>query len=298
MFEISRSDPTNLTRLGDAVPTAPFPISVAVLPAENLVCVGIGGFTAGISCATYSAITGIGEMDELRPYFSAQNPPPASGQFSEVGSIFFNDKGTALFTAVKGNLIPGALGLGNFLSAFPVANGAVSRNQVISYPDNVSFLYGSTWIPGTDKILTTDLTGAAVFNVNASYQTDTTEFTTPILNNTCTCWATVSATTGTGFVTDPALSRLAEVDLDTGEILKAIVVEPASGLLDLAAARDRLYVLAVGGLTGVPPTVAVFDISGGRGTVRQIQNYNPLLATGPNSAGISVNSQGMALYLG
>ena len=298
LFEISRSDPTNLTRIGGAVSTAPFPISVAVLPTESLVCVGVGGFTAGVSCATYSATTGIGELDELRPFFSSQNPAPASGQFSEIGALFFNDEGTALFTAVKGNQIPGALGQGRFLSAFPVANGTVSRTQVTSYPDGVTFLYGSTFIPGTDKILTTDLTGAAVFSVNASYQTDATSFKTSIFNNTCTCWAAVSATTRTGFVTDPALARLAELDLDTGEVLKAVVVEPASGLLDLAAAGDRLYVLAVGGVTGVPATVAVFDLSGGRGTFQQIQNFNPIAVAGPNSAGISINSQGMALYLG
>ena len=298
MFEISRSDPTNLTRIGDAVPTGPFPISVAVLAAQNLVCVGVAdSVTAGASCATYSPTTGIGKMDAVRPYFSSQNPPPASGQFNEVGTILFNDEGTALFTAVKGNLEPDAPGIGNFLSAFPVLNGSVSRTQIVSYPDNVGFLYGSQFIPGTAKILTTDLSGAAVFSVNSSFQTDSTAFNTRILNNTCTCWTAVSATTRTGFVTDPIQARLTEIDLDTGAIVKALLVEPATRLLDLAAAGGRLYVLTLGDLENVPAKVAVFDVSGGRGTFTQIQNFNPLAGTA-NSAGISASSQGMALFFG
>ena len=287
MFRIDAFDPTKLTLVGQPVATAQYPISLAVSKTYQKVCVASAGNTAGLACASFSPVNGIGKLDTLRPYFTTPNTP-ASTQFNSIGDVYFSNDEKVLFTSVRGN----GQGFNGFLSAYPVVGGAVSYKQVTSSPAGSEFLYGSVPIPGSSNILSADLGqgigGALIINVNSQLQ-GTTAKDIKIPGQSMTCWATISSVTNTGFLTDPGTSSLSEVDLQTGTLVKQESGDIA--MIDIRAAGNYLYALSVGNVTDpavAPPAVAVFDVSGGRGTAKQIQNFAP--------QGATARAQGMAVY--
>ena len=285
MFEIDSRDPTTLTRIGKPITTEQYPISVAASLKQSLVCVANNGDTvAGLACASFDGRNGISKLDAVRPYFTPQTVPD-SGTIGQVGALFFNNDESALYTTIKGNFGSPAR---TFISVFPLSKeGVVSRTQIANYPKDVQFLYGSQFIPGTDTIFAADLSNAAIIDAD-SFSSAITQYYTTIPNNTCSCWTAYSKRTGTGFVSDPLNSRIAELDLHKN---KLIAQPPASpGMLDIAAAGNYVYALSAGDLVSVPPQIAVFDVSGGRGTIHSVQTFSP--------AGISIYSQGLALYTG
>ena len=288
MFRINAFDPTKLTLIGKPATTAQYPISLAVSTKYQKVCVANAGDVAGLSCASYSPLTGIGKMDALRPYFTTPNTP-ASVQFNSIGDLYFSNDENVLFTAVRGN----GQGFNGFFSAYPVVGGTVSYKQVTSNPAGIEFLYGSVPIPGTSDILSSDsgaaIGGALIISVNSQLQ-GAAKKDIKLPGQSMTCWATISPATGTGFLSDPGVSTIAEVDLQTGTLIK----QENGDLLtiDIRAVGNFLYALALGnvtdGITYVPPGVGVFDLSGGRGTAKLIQTFNP--------AGMTQSAQGLAIF--
>jgi hypothetical protein len=77
MFTIDKADPTKLKMVGKpvAVP-GEFPNTIAASEKNKLVCVGMTGAVAGISCAPFDARNGIGKMDNLRKFDIKQSTPP------------------------------------------------------------------------------------------------------------------------------------------------------------------------------------------------------------------------------
>ena len=148
MFAIDVFNPTKLMRVGDAVTTGQFPISVAVSVKNSLVCVATAGDLATASCATYNAFTGIGQLDAESPYFT-QATLPATGQFNTIGNVFFNEAETVLYTTIKGSTA-GPFGRA-FLSAFPLVNGTVPSTQTTSVPAGIQQFYGSQVVPAPTK---------------------------------------------------------------------------------------------------------------------------------------------------
>jgi hypothetical protein len=284
MFSISAADPTQLTMVGAPGATGgDFPTSVAVSTTLKIACVGHTGAIAGISCAKFDATAGLGSFDAIRSFNLGQTNPP-TGPTNGIGDTFFNADSSALITTVKGDPTVNNTG---FVSSFPITNGAVSTQDTQISPAGTAVLFGTTLIPGTSNILATDASfGAAVLSLN---NLSTPLATTKIADQKATCWAAVSTLTGTGFVTDVAVNHLVETDLASGVIITAFNSTNGNpGMIDLQTLGSNVFALSPGNGT-VAPAVTVFDISGGPGSVKEVQNF---LVAG---LGVDKNAQGMAL---
>lgn len=284
MFTIDPWNPTSLSPVGTPAPTlGDFPVSVTISQKLNQACVANSGTNAGIACF-YMTPHGLIPLDKairsltLSP---AQSNPPA-GPLNTISQTFFNDDSSALLTTVKGN---GANNTG-YISAFPVQNGRVSTQDVRSSPNGTAVLFGVAPLPGqNDKIFMTDASfGATTVDVSRNLTASSLTHTA-IDGQGATCWATFSSTTGTGFVTDVKVNRLVEIDPCTG----AIVAEHDSqngnaGMIDLEGKGDFVYALAPGNQTHV----SVWDVSGGKGTAKEVQNFAV--------NGVGGSAQGMAFF--
>jgi hypothetical protein len=279
MFYISPWNPTKLFLLGQpGVTTGDFPNSVAVSSALNIVCAGHSGPRSGISCASFSP-RGLGPFDALRPFNLGQVEPP-TGPFNGVGDTFFSLDSSLLITTVKGN--PAANDTG-FVSIFPVTRHSVSYQGTRTSPSGTVVLFGGVEIPGTSDLFLSDASfGALTLSLN-SLATPLT--TTKIPDQRATCWAKVSPATGTGFVTDPGINHLVNIDLASGAIIQEFnSMNGNPGMIDFVVVGTKIYALAPGNGNGIGAHVAVFDVENG---IKDVQNFVP--------PGADVNAQGMAV---
>ncbi|EON98232.1 putative 3-carboxymuconate cyclase protein [Phaeoacremonium minimum UCRPA7] len=103
-----------------------------------------------------------------------------------------------------------------------------------------------------------------------------------------TCWATVSAVSGTAFVTDVAIDRLVEMSLTDASILGEIDLSANGdpGLIDLKAAGKFLYALSPGNGT-TQAAIAVVNVV----DKKQVQHFEL------KDLGADKNAQGLAILL-
>lgn len=286
LFAISATDPTKLTPMGAPVDTlGDFPVSGTISTKLQKACVANTGTRAGIACFS---ITPQGlELDgSLRPFNLHQTTPP-SGPLNTVSQTFFNANSTALLTTVKGDPTKNNTG---FLSTFPVSNGCVSEVGTKVSPNGTAVLFGSTTLPGTTDIFVTDASfGSATLSVGNGGAAEI-KAQTHITGQGATCWAAFSSKTGTAFVTDVRRNTLNEIDVTTGSIVTSLNGTNGNlGMIDLATKGNFVYALAPGNKTaGVPATIAVYDVSGGKGSAKEVQNFAP--------QGVSDSAQGMTLF--
>ena len=253
---------------------------MAVSDDLGMVCVAHNGEAAGVTCATFDAAEGIGEFDELRPFDLQQTNPP-TGPVNGIGMTFFNDDSSMLVTTVKGNPEDESGEFPGFLSMFTVGeDGTVGTEDDQTTPEGSAVLFGTALIPGSNRVLTTDASfGSATLDLD---NPDAFEAMTELEGQSATCWAAVSDMTGTGFVTDVGVNRLAEVDVESGELISEVNSENGNpGMIDLQSAGNMIYALAPGNGT-TPCAVTVFDVSGGSGTAAEVQNME--VATADNRA--------------
>ncbi|TVY57955.1 hypothetical protein LCER1_G002355 [Lachnellula cervina] len=287
MFSINPSDPTKLTMIGAPASTlGEFPVSVTISQKLAIACVANSGAKSGIACLSMTA-HGLKPLDKaLRPIPLGQTTPP-SGPLNTISQTFFNADSTALLTTVKGNPMVNNTG---FISAFPVDNGSVSPQEMRSSPNGTAVLFGVTLLPGSnDKIFMTDASfGAATVSLSAGL-IGSTAASTKIDGQMATCWATFSGATGTAFVTDVLVNHLVEIDPASGAIVKATAGATGNlGMIDLEGKGNFIYALAPGNTTaGTPAMVTVWDVSGGKGTAKVVQNFAP--------QGVTDTVQGMAI---
>jgi hypothetical protein len=285
MMAIDPADPTKLTVLGEPANTGgDFPVSVTASKKNSIACVANTGAKAGVSCAKFSH-AGLCAMDGLRPFNLNQSNPP-TGPFNTVAQTLFNEDETVLLTTVKGD--PAVNNTG-FLSAFAVSYDGVSYVDTQSSPSGTAVLFGTVPIPGTTNLLATDASfGAAILAVGST-DTATVKVATPIKGQAATCWAAVSAATGSGFVTDVGVNHLVELDTSSGAIIKTYNLTNGNlGMIDLVPGGDFLYALSPNN-GSVPSSVSVFDLSGGKGTAKNIQTFQP--------QGVTVTAQGMTVLV-
>jgi hypothetical protein len=264
-FSISWKDSTDLTLLNTVDVGGDFPVTVAASSQLKMACVGSTGTASGVSCAPYTK-AGLGAFDALRSLPLGQSNPP-TGPTNGIAQVFFNQDSTSLITIIKGN---GTMPDTGFIAVYPVQNGVPSMTPQKSVPADTAVMFGSANIPGTDNILVSD--AAFGYVILAQSDLSTPLAVTNITDQKATCWATVSTLTGTGFVDDVLVSHLVELDLTTGAIVSDVDSgNNGQGMIDLMAAGQRIYALSPGNGT-VNGAVTVFDISGGRGSVKSIQN--------------------------
>ncbi len=115
---------------------------------------------------------------------------------------------------------------------------------------------------------------------------------TEIVDQKATCWATFSQLTGTAFVTDVAVNHLVEIDTVIGKLVTEFQSQNGNGgMIDLEGDKEGSFVFALSpgnGTEGHGTRVVVFDVSGGRGSVSEVENFE--VGVGGGSA------QGMAVY--
>ena len=287
MFTIDAQDPTKLTMVGKPADTCgEFPVTMAVSPKNKLVCAANTGKVAGVACGTFDAKTGLGAMDAIRPFALNQTTPP-SGPLNTVADTFFNDDESMLFTTVKGT--PAVNNTG-FLSAFPAQPGQLGANGTTSSPNGTAVLFGTQQLPGTNNLVATDASfGAAVLSTDAQGNAAV-KVATKVPDQKATCWVAISNATGTAFLTDVGRNHLLEMNTTTGSIKETNLTTTNPGMIDIESGGNFLYALSPGNATaGIKSAVAVFDVSGGPGTAKQIQNFQP--------SGVTDTAQGMQLIM-
>lgn len=192
-----------------------------------------------------------------------------------MSHVLFNEDSSLLLTTVKGD--PTKPGQNGFISAFPVENGAVSRQETRSSPNGTAVLFGTANVDSTTVVATDASFGAAT--LTQSQTSFTLRSKTPIGNQKATCWAAFSPLTKTVFVTDVGVNHLVEIDPNDGSIVKQLELTNGNpGMIDLAAAGKFVYALSPANGT----KVGVFDVSGGKGAVKEVQNFQ--VAAEGNSA--------------
>ncbi len=286
LFEISVKDPTVLTLVGEpAYTSGEFPVSVAVSEGLRLACVGNTGAQSGVSCSKFDSGTGLAGFDSLRPIALGQSTPP-TGPANGIAQVLFNEDGSALIVVVKGNgtaVDPG------FLAEYPIdpGSGQLSYQSTKSSPAGAYFLFGSTLIPGTSRMLASiaGLGSMVIDLLSPAVPVAVTNMTT--IGAKAPCWAITSPVTGTGFIDDVLVSQLVEVDLSTGAVVSSVSCDNNNqGMIDFGTFGDKIYALSPGNGT-VAAAVTVFDISGGRGSQHSIQNFEIDFA-GKDAEGLAI----------
>ncbi|KAH8802847.1 hypothetical protein F5884DRAFT_486874 [Xylogone sp. PMI_703] len=283
MFSIDPNDATKLTMVGQPADTlGEFPVSVTISTKLNQACVANSGAKAGVACYSISA-QGLTPLDTSLRTFNINQKTPPTGPLNTVSQVFFNSDSTALLTTVKGDPTVNNTG---FLSIFPVENGKVSTKDVRSSPAGTAVLFGTALLPETNNVFVTDASfGSATLAISGN-NTASVAAQTKIADQAATCWAAFSDVTKSAFVTDVAVNHLVEVDTTTGKLIKETNLTNGNpGMIDLVAAGNFVYTLSPGNAT-TKAAVTVFDVSGGQGTAKQIQNF--VVDGAPSS------SQGMA----
>ena len=271
MFRIDRRNATKLTLLGEPQNTnGDFPISIAVSTKHRLVCVANSGATNGIACASYSS-SGLAAFDSLRNFNLDLATPPV-GLNSSLSHTFFDNTENVLYTTVKGQTATNPTG---FLSASRVIRGQVSYNSTRSSPDGISLLFGAVTIPGSTDILAADFTfGAEIISINSQLQ-GSAKAHLAVPGNKANCWSTYSSVSNSGFTADAGSNQIAEIDTDAGSIV-TVLRPPNSnhGMNDVIAVGNWVYALSPN-VDGNATAITVFDVSGGRGTIKQVQEFLP-----------------------
>ena len=280
MLRISWEDPTKLTLLGSpASTTGDFPVTIAVSSSLGMACVGHSGVLSGVSCASYSS-KGLGAFDALRSIPLGQTNP-ATGPANGIAQVFFTEDSSTLIVIVKGD---GTSAHPGFVATYPVVGGKVSYSNKETHPAKTAVMFGSTTIPGTNNIFVSDASFGAVILSLSDLATPLA--LTNITDQMATCWAITSSVTGTGFVDDVLVSQLTEIDLTTGAIVSEVPCgNNGQGMIDMRAVGDRIYALSPGNGT-LPAAVTVFDVSGGRGSAKSIQNF-PVAGADKNAEGLA-----------
>jgi hypothetical protein len=294
MLSIDPRDPTKLRMVGQPVSIpGEFPNTVAASAKNKLACVGTTGAKNGVSCSSFSR-GGLKAMDGLRSFDLKQTTPPV-GPTNTVSQLFFSDDESRLFATVKGD--PAVNNTG-FFSVFPIEGNpcqgaaSVASEDIRSSPDGTAVLFGSAIIPGSSSVFATDASfGAAVLSVDPSTNEASLVAKQAIDNQKATCWATVSAKTGSAFVTDVGVNQVVEMSLTDASILSRVDLSANGdpGLIDLRAGGDFIYALSPGNGT-TAPSITVLDVSKGQGSAKMLQHFNP------NGLGVSSKAMGMAVF--
>jgi hypothetical protein len=286
MFSISSTDPTKLTMVGQPVNTlGEFPMSVSLSTTLNQACVANSGAVAGVACFNMDPTAGLTPLDKSLRVFNLNQTTPPVGPTNTVSQVFFNADSSVLMATVKGN--PAVNNTG-FIAAFPASNNVVSMNAINSSPAGTAVLFGTALIPNSSNLFVTDASFGSATVSFSSANIATVSASTKIVDQAATCWATISNVTGTGFVTDVAVNHLVEVDTSSGALVRELNLTNGNpGMIDLEAKGNFIYALSPGNAT-TKAAVTVFDIKGGKGTAKEIQNFHP--ANVPDSA------QGMTAF--
>lgn len=287
MLKISDENPCKLSLVGTPQSTSgEFPVSVTYSSVLKTACVANGGAIDGVSCYSVSRETGLKILDyKPRPLGLGQKTP-AMGPLNTIGQVRFAEDSKSLYVTVKGN--PSMNNTG-FIAVYPVEYGAVSRTPVKSSPPGTAVLFGIGLISANKIIVAEPLIGAAILDIDPKFHIATADPLVHVNNQTAICWALFDSKTGTAFLTDGGQNHVVEVDVNTGAVITDLHSTNGNrAMFDEAVGADFLYALSP---TVNKTMIAVFDLSGGRGTIKEVQNFEVAGLTSPGtSMGLAVSS--------
>lgn len=142
-----------------------------------------------------------------------------------------------------------------------------------SSPDGTAVLFGTALIPRSSNIFVTDASFGSATLALSSANIASIMSSTKIVDQGATCWAAISDLTQSAFVTDVKVNHLVEIDFDTGALIQETNSTNGNpGMIDLVSVGRFIYALSPGNMT-TKAAVAVFDVSGGRGSAKEVQNF-------------------------
>lgn len=268
MFQISHKDPSQLTMIGKPQSTGgEFPISVTYSSALNIACVLNGGAVDGVACYSVDK-HGLHPLDASpRPLGLAQKTP-AVGPPGTASHISFSEDSSAVIVTVKGN--PAVKNTG-FVAIYPVSYGVVSRHVTKSSPAGTALPFGISNFSANKFIIADPAIGGAILSVDpTSFQVSTTT-AIAVPGQAAICWSAYSSVTKSAYLADAGVNRIVEIDTMTGAIVSQLALTNGNkGMFDIAASGNYLYALSP---TASATYVVVMDISGGRGMIKEAQNF-------------------------
>lgn len=195
----------------------------------------------------------------------------------------FSEDDDLLIALVKGN----GTEFTGYAATFPVtADGTVGRTPTQATPPGSKALFGSATVPGQPDVIFTSDAGFGALTLNIMDLNAEPIAVVNVTGQKASCWAGVTAT-GRGFVTDAAVNRLVEADVETG----AIVLEyhPPTGfqgMTDFRIGGEYVWVLSASN-GSYATSVSTFDISGGPGSVELASVY-AVPSVGGNTQGLAI----------
>lgn len=251
---------------------------------HKLVCVANTGINAGVSCASFDLTRGLGEFDELRQFNVGQAQNPHTGPIPGVGDIIFDGDESEVIVFAKGN----DKDIFGFVQKYSVLqNGTLPQQGEQYMPPGLSVEFGSAVIPWINNLVLSSQANFGAVVLDLDDLTAEPLAKTNITGQGATCWAEVSTSTGTGFVT-PTINRLVETNLTSGDIVNEYYPPKINpGMMDFRILDNKMWLLSAGNGT-TPASICTIDISGGPKSAKQIQNIA--------ISGATANVQGLAVY--
>ncbi|TAQ83142.1 hypothetical protein B7494_g8532 [Chlorociboria aeruginascens] len=280
LFNIDPLSPISPTLAGSPANTlGNFPASVAYSSELKIACVLNGGSEGGVSCFSVSS-QGLTTLDTIaRSVSPALNQPTPPIFINQTASdIFFNPSSTALFAIVKGNA---NVNLPSSFFVWPILEGKVSTDPVISQVPDVFLAFGATFINETFFAIADVAFGTSVLEVGEDWSIEERAHVV-VTDEKAICWATYVKSLNSVFLTDGGESNIAVLNAISGELDPTIAFNASyNGGFDNVEFKGKLYVL-----TGVG-SIVVLDL-GNEG--KEIQNVD--LSGGGDKTGF----EGLALW--
>lgn len=268
MFQISQENPSQLTMVGKPQSTGgEFPISVTYSSTLNIACVVNGGAVDGVSCFSVDK-NGLHCLDDSpRPLGLAQKTP-AVGPPGTVSHISFSQDSSALIVTVKGKP---AIKDPGFVAIYPVSYGVVSRHATKSSPAGTALPFGISNVSPGNFIIADPSVGGAILSIDPKSFQVSTSSAIAVPGQVAICWSAFSPVTKSAYLADAGVNRIVEVDGTTGAIVAQLGLTNGNiGMFDIAASGNFLYALSP---TANATHIVVMDISGGKGSIKEAQNF-------------------------
>jgi len=298
MFSIDRKNPSTLKLVGGpASSEGEFPVSVAINPAGNMVCVLNGGKINGVQCFSVDNKKGLKAIDGTHRSLKLKGLSTSpKGPAKTVSHLIFNQKGDGLLASIKGD---GQKNPG-FIASWEVKDNKLSQKfKKLTVPDGGNLPFGMAIIPDKNAILATDAAvGFEVLDLS-SINANGGKFAAKsnvvkIDNQKAVCWVAHSKKTGNFYVSDIGTSKVTEINVDgnslKGKVVKTVDLKGDSSLLDIDIAslnngKEFIYVLAAG-----TTSVDVLQINGA-GDFKSVQTLD--IAGPAKKAKLTVNKNNM-----
>lgn len=125
MFAIDEYDPTNIVQLGNNTTAGgSYPVSLAVNPQLDIVCVVSSGSVNGLQCFS-ATLAGLSPLGPFWSFGLNQTDPPV-GPPDTPSDVIFSEDGSQLFVTVKGTA-KATLPFQGFIWSFAVEDGNITQ---------------------------------------------------------------------------------------------------------------------------------------------------------------------------